>query len=254
MLDKIVKTKQEEIKHIILPEQRITNRPNVSFVKAVKGSMHPLGVIAEVKKASPSKGIIKEDFAPVNIARIYSQIGADAISVLTDENYFKGHKNYLTAIKESVDLPLLRKDFIIESVQVQESERIGADAILLIAAILEPRQLAELYHEARELDLDVLIEVHDESELEQVLQVVTPELIGVNNRDLRTFETDLAVTERLGKLVPQGTTLISESGIHNHKDVLRVIHSGAKGILAGESFMLAEDKQAFMNQLIYGEA
>lgn len=254
ILDKIVETKQEEIKRIILPEQRMTERPKISFVNAIRGSVHPLGVIAEVKKASPSRGIITEDFEPVNIAMNYFQIGADAISVLTDESYFKGHKDFLTAIKESINLPLLRKDFIIDTIQVQESERIGADAILLIAAILNPKQLAELYHEATEFGLDVLIEVHDESELEEVLSVVSPALIGVNNRDLRTFETDLGVTERLGKLIPEQSSLISESGIHRHEDVLRVINSGAKGILAGESFMLANDKKAFMNQLIYGEA
>lgn len=254
ILDKIVETKKKEILQTIVPERRLTNRVKRSFINALTGSDHPVGVIAEVKKASPSKGIIKDNFNPVEIAVTYEQIGADAISVLTDKTYFKGHNDYLTAIKESVDLPLLRKDFIIDSIQVQESERIGADAILLIAAILEPQKLAELYTEARELGLDVLIEVHDERELEKVLKVVTPELIGVNNRDLRTFETDLRVTERLGQLIPSYTALISESGIHNHQDIKRVMEAGAKGILAGESFMLADDKQLFINQLIYGEA
>lgn len=253
ILETITDTKKEELSRIVLPESRLTDQPKRSLVESIRHTQWPVGVIAEVKKASPSRGIISEDFNPEKIARAYEQAGANGISILTDEQYFQGHADFLTAVKKTSAVPLLRKDFIIDSLQVKESERIGADAILLIAAILEPSAIQEYYHEAVELGMDVLVEVHNEKETEEVLSVVKPALLGVNNRDLHTFHTDLSVTERLSHLLPEESMLISESGIRTNADIKRIQEVGSKGILAGESFMLADDKTRFMNELMFGE-
>lgn len=253
ILESITETKKNELNRIVLSESRLTDAPKRSLVDAVRHTLWPVGVIAEVKKASPSRGIISHDFNPEQIAQAYEKAGANGISILTDEQYFQGHADYLTKIKQTATVPLLRKDFIIDSLQVKESERLGADAILLIAAILEPSALQEYYYEAVELGMDVLVEVHNQKETEDVLSVVTPALFGVNNRDLHTFHTDLSVTEKLSNLIPDESMLISESGIRTNSDIKRIQKAGSKGILAGESFMLAEDKARFMNELMYGE-
>ncbi len=176
-------------------------------------SRDPVGLIAEVKKASPSKGLIRPDFHPVSLAQAYERAGTDCISVLTDVDYFQGSNDYLTEIRSQVKVPLLRKDFTIDERQIYEARLIGADAILLIAAILTPKQLADFHTLGRDLGLDVLVEVHNRPELETVLEFGQATLIGVNNRDLKTFVTDLSVTEQLIGLMPSGVVAVSESAI-----------------------------------------
>ncbi|WP_280768219.1 indole-3-glycerol phosphate synthase TrpC [Salipaludibacillus daqingensis] len=251
ILDKIVAKKIEELASIEIPTERLVNKPKRSLCQSIQSAHHPLGLIAEVKKASPSKGIISADFHPLEIAESYEKLQVAGISVLTDKEFFHGDPRYLTNIKQEVNIPILRKDFIIDEKQVTYSERIGADAILLIAAILEGNQLAELHAQAAELGLDVLVEVHNEKELEKVLQHVSPSMIGVNNRDLNTFETDLTTTKRLYPLIPKGVQLISESGIHSKKDVDFLKETKADGLLIGEAFMKSENKKAFLDSLFY---
>ena len=197
-------------------------------------------IIAEVKKGSPSKGVIREDFDPLSIAEIYQDHGATCLSVLTDEHFFMGHLLYLHKIREVVNLPLLRKDFICDPYQVYEARAAGADAVLLIAAMLDQGQLTDFYQLARELSLDVLMEVHDEGELEMTLETGC-ELIGINNRNLQTFETDLATTERLLPNIPEEYFVVAESGIACRADILRLQKAGAKGFLVGESLMREDD-------------
>lgn len=206
-------------------------------------------VIAEVKKGSPSKGVIRPDFDPLDIAMIYQENGATCLSVLTDEHFFMGHLRYLALIREQVALPLLRKDFIFDEYQIFEAAAGGADAILLIAAMLEPAQLADLLGRARELYLDVLLEVHDQRELEMALGTDCG-LIGINNRSLHTFVTDLATTERLAPLVPLERLIVAESGIRCRADVERLQAAGAKAFLVGESLMREEDIGAKLQELL----
>ena len=206
-------------------------------------------VIAEVKKGSPSKGIIRADFDPVDIAMTYENHGASCLSVLTDERFFLGNLRFLGLIRERVGLPLLRKDFIIDPYQIYEARAAGADAVLLIAAILEPNQLAELAGVAKELFLDVLLEVHDEADLEKAL-TTDCELIGINNRDLRSFITDLAVTERLIPRIPSNRFVVTESGIFSRADIDRLLTAGAKGFLIGESLMREEDIGEKLDELL----
>lgn len=253
ILDRIVEKKQEELKSLVVPSERRTVHSKQSLRASILASDHPMGIIAEVKKASPSKGVLTTDFHPVAIAESYEAIGAAGISVLTDQSFFQGHADYLTAIKKQVKTPILRKDFIIHEKEVRYSESIGADAILLIAAILEGTQLAELHEQATELGMDVLVEVHNEQELEKVLAHVTPALIGVNNRDLKTFDTDLTTTARLKKYIPDNITLISESGIHTKRDIEELKQIGIDGILVGEGFMVSENKQRFVDSLFHDE-
>jgi indole-3-glycerol phosphate synthase len=194
-------------------------------------------LIAEVKKASPSKGIIREDFHPVEIAKEYLETGVDAISVLTDTPFFQGAKEYLTEIKNVVDVPILRKDFIVDRRQILESKYIGADAILLIGEVLEPTKLKEFYLEAEELGLECLVEVHSTQTVESLLQVITPKIIGINNRDLSSFITSTEQTKEIVPYLPSGSLIVSESGIHTLKDLQTVKEAGAKAILVGEAFM-----------------
>lgn len=205
-------------------------------------------VIAEVKKGSPSKGVIREDFDPLTIAEIYQANGAACLSVLTDEHFFMGHLHYLGNIREVVNLPLLRKDFICDPYQIYEARLAGADAVLLIVAMLDAGQLVEYNALATELHLDVLLEVHDEPELELALSTGC-ELIGINNRNLQTFETDLATTERLLPLIPPGHFVVAESGITCRSDVLRLYQAGARGFLVGESLMREDDIGAKLREL-----
>ncbi|TDY52630.1 indole-3-glycerol phosphate synthase TrpC [Bacillus subtilis] len=235
MLEKIIKQKKEEVKTLVLPvEQPFEKR---SFKEALASPNRFIGLIAEVKKASPSKGLIKEDFVPVQIAKDYEAAKADAISVLTDTPFFQGENSYLSDVKRAVSIPVLRKDFIIDSLQVEESRRIGADAILLIGEVLDPLHLHELYLEAGEKGMDVLVEVHDASTLEQILKVFTPDILGVNNRNLKTFETSVKQTEQIASLVPKESLLVSESGIGSLEHLTFVNEHGARVVLIGESLM-----------------
>ena len=248
-LDKIVAVKRHEVDALAETfsirdaERRIAEMPAcLGCEKALStGSSRPMGLIAEVKKASPSKGLIREDFHPVRLAETYEQAGTDCISVLTDTDFFQGANDYLSAIRAAVNKPLLRKDFTIDYRQVYEARLIGADAILLIAAILTSRDIAEMHDLAKSLGMDVLVEVHDREELEAVLELDKATLIGVNNRNLKTFETDLKTTESLIGLVPSHVTFISESGISRPEDIAYLQELGAHGVLIGEHFMRQPD-------------
>lgn len=209
----------------------------------------PVALIAEVKRASPSKGIIVEDFQPVEIAQAYERGGAACISVLTDENYFCGSLSDLAMVRNAVRLPVLRKDFIVDDYQIYESRAAGADCILLIAAALEPDVLIHLFTTAQKLNLDVLLEVHDESEMESAATMRAP-LIGINNRNLATFETNLHVTERLAPLAPRESLLVSESGIWTPQHVRRVAAAGASAVLVGESLEKSADIERATRELL----
>ncbi|AGN36837.1 indole-3-glycerol phosphate synthase TrpC [Bacillus paralicheniformis] len=250
MLNQIIDRKREDILKIELPED--LKLPKRSFKKALLSPNRFVALIAEVKKASPSKGVIQENFEPVQIAKQYEQAKADCLSVLTDTPFFQGKNSYLSDVKRSVSLPVLRKDFIIDSIQVEEADRIGADAILLIGEALEPQKLFDLYQQAAEKGMDVLVEVHGEETLEGILNVFTPEIIGVNNRNLKTFETSVGQTERMAKLVPSGSVLISESGIGQSEDLAFVKACGARAVLVGESLM-REPSQLKAVHALFGE-
>ena len=243
ILDRIVQVKKEEVERLAQsfdPSQvrdTIASLPETrGFAAALRNATDMVGLIAEVKKASPSKGIIRPDFDPNAIAQVYERAGASCLSVLTDVQFFQGHADYLRGIRQVVNLPLLRKDFIIDEKQIYEARIIGADCILLIAAILTTEQMKEYRELAESLGLDVLVEVHDETELQRALDAGST-LLGVNNRDLRDFTVDLDTTARIAKLVPQDRLLVSESGIVTHDDVCTVKAAGAHAILVGETLM-----------------
>jgi indole-3-glycerol phosphate synthase len=259
ILKTIVAHKREEVAaaKAAFPLERLRDRlaqvedqPR-GFVRALRAMADSGGiaVIAEVKKGSPSKGIIRADFDPLEIAETYQAHGAACLSVLTDEHFFLGHLNYLGLIREQVGLPLLRKDFICDPYQIVEARAYGADAVLLIAAMLELAELREFTAMAREMRLDVLLEVHDEAELERALQTEC-ELIGINNRSLHTFVTDLGTTERLAPLVPSERMVVAESGINSRADVLRLQRAGARAFLVGESLMREKDMGAKLEELL----
>jgi indole-3-glycerol phosphate synthase len=206
-------------------------------------------LIAEIKKASPSKGLIRADFHPANHATSYEAGGATCLSVLTDEPYFQGHEDFLIAARKACALPVLRKDFMVDPWQVAEARSIGADAILIIVAALDDNQMMEIEGAAIERGMDVLVEVHDEHEMGRANNLKS-RLIGVNNRNLKTFKTDLATTEKLAALAPEGTLIVGESGINSHADCERLARSGVRTFLVGESLMRQEDLEAATKALI----
>ena len=208
----------------------------------------PPCVIAEIKRRSPSKGGIRADFDPASCAKAYGDAGAAALSVLTDSKYFGGHLSHLEIARRTVDLPLLRKDFVVDPYQVDEARAAGADAILLIVAALEPTTLADLHAHARRRGLDVLVEVHNADELDQAL-AVGADLIGINNRNLKTFVTDLAVSEGLAPRIPADVVIVAESGIGGPGDITRLAAAGADAFLVGESLMRQSDVGEALRQL-----
>jgi indole-3-glycerol phosphate synthase len=236
MLKKIVEQKQREVKELVLPEA-LENANHKSLYDALSKSNRNPALIAEIKKASPSKGVIRDTFDHLAIAQEYKATKVDAISVLTDEHFFQGSIQYLMDVKAYVNVPVLRKDFIINPLQIEQSVRIGADAILLIGEVLESNQLHEFYQEAYEKGLECLVEVHSYETLEKILSKFSPKIVGVNNRNLNTFETNIIQTKQLAEYIPSGSLLVSESGIHTAKDLSAVKDFGANAVLIGEAFM-----------------
>jgi indole-3-glycerol phosphate synthase len=220
-----------------------------SLTAAIDRGPDALGLIAEVKKASPSAGVIQRDFDPLAIAARYESGGAHAISVLTDEQFFQGHLSYLSRIRQAVSLPCLRKDFMIHEAQIFEAAVAGADAILLIVAALDDSALGHLCEVAARCQLEVLVEVHDLAELDRAL-ALEPALIGINNRNLTTFEVDLETTDRLSEQVPEDVILVSESGLYTRQDAQRVFDDGCQAILVGESLMRTDDVAARIAELL----
>lgn len=247
ILDEILAHKREELMRARrrIPSEDLAERartadgPLRGFRQALC-SAQPPRVIAEIKRRSPSKGEIQRNFDPVGCAKAYAEAGAAAISVLTDERYFGGHLDYLGLVRRAVSLPILRKDFVVDAYQVDEARVAGADAVLLIAGALSADNLADLRGRVLALGMDALVEVHDEPDLRRALDCEA-DLIGINNRDLRTFETDLAVTERLASQVPKEIVVVSESGIFTADDVARLMDAGAHALLIGESLMREGD-------------
>jgi len=246
ILDRIVATKKREIEEArrVRPLEAVraaaaAAAPTRNFFQALAAE-GPIKLIAEVKKASPSKGLIRPDFDPVTIASAYAQACATCLSVLTDESYFQGHLDYLRAIRAAVSLPLLRKDFILDPYQLYEARAAGADAVLLIAECLDDCQLRGLHNLALELQLTPLVEFYEPENLPRVLEAGAT-LIGINNRDLKTFQVDLEHTIRLRKQIPDDCLVVGESGINSHADVRRLAQAGVSAILVGEHLMRQAD-------------
>lgn len=259
ILDRIVETKHQEVERfkketpLSSLEERIRSLPlPLNFSGALLGDGPRL--IAEAKKASPSRGLLRDNYNPAALARAYADNGAAAVSVLTEMDNFQGCLEHMKAVKEVVEplgVPVLRKDFIFDPYQLHEARANGADAILLIVAILTPDRLQALLSECQSLWLQALVEIHNEEELKRALEAGA-EIIGINNRNLHTFETDIAVTERLASSVPRGKILVSESGIHTYSDLLRLRRVGVNAVLVGEALVTAENPGAKVRNLLYG--
>ena len=257
ILKKIVDVKRQEVATALKrksleavradAESRVLTRDFVGALRQKIAAGHA-AVIAEVKKASPSKGVLREDFIPADIAQSYAEHGAACLSVLTDKEFFQGSVDYLKQARASCDLPVLRKDFMVDAYQVYEARAMGADCILLIAACLADAQMAELEAVARSLDMAVLVEVHDAEELQRALKLKTP-LVGINNRNLRTFEVSLDTTLGMLKDVPADRLLITESGILNRADVQKMRAAKVNAFLVGEAFMRAPDPGVALAEL-----
>ena len=257
ILNRIVATKREELALALKKtplaviredaESRLLTRDFEGALRAKIAAGLP-AVIAEVKKASPSKGVIRENFIPADIAQSYAEYGAACLSVLTDRQYFQGSSDYLKQARASCDLPVLRKDFMVDPYQVYEARAMGADCILLIAACLDDAQMAELEALAHGLNMAVLVEVHDRAELERALKLKTP-LVGINNRDLRSFEVSLDTTLGMLADVPADRLLVTESGILNSADVRKMRDHGVNAFLVGEAFMRAKEPGAALAEL-----
>lgn len=254
ILETIVARKKEEVAQL---KANGVSRPDLpvdpprGFMRALMQSSE-IAVIAELKKASPSKGVICPDFDPAAIAASYEEGGAEAVSVLTDEMFFQGALGYIPLVRQTVELPVIRKDFVIHELQIIQAGYYGADAILLIAAILDQEQIRDYLQMSAELCLDVLVEVHDEKELEKSLAAGS-RLIGVNNRDLRDFTVDLNTTIRLRKEIPAAIPVVSESGIKDHEDMKMLQENGVKAALIGETLMRSSDRAAAIRQLRGGQ-
>jgi indole-3-glycerol phosphate synthase len=246
-LENILEEKKREIAALKGRAFEKRSAPKRPFV-GVLDKLPRLAIIAEIKKASPSKGIICKEFDPAAIAKRYEKGGASALSVLTDQKFFQGHYDFLVQARETVALPVLRKDFIIDPLQVEETAHLNADAMLLIAEALSAMQLRDLYQAATELGLDVLIELHSAAQLDKVMDV-NPLLLGINNRDLSTFKTDLNVSIELIKHIPKTVTVVSESGIINKADAERLHSAGVKALLVGESLMRSPECEGLLKEL-----
>ena len=232
----VVARRQRELPLTALRDRALYHAPTRGFATALMGKQRR--IVAEVKKASPSKGLIRADFDPIAIAKDYASHGASAISVLTEERFFQGELSYLEQIHASVEVPLLRKDFMLDPYQIIEAKSFGADAVLFIAAMLDRQLMGELRQQASELHMDALVEVHSETELEAAVNAGA-QLIGINNRDLKTFAVSLATTEKLAPLVPAGIPVVCESGIDSIEQIRRVEQLGVHAFLIGETLMRA---------------
>lgn len=253
ILDTILAHKAEEVRarRASVPLERFESAARlVSKPRNFCAALHrpTVALIAEVKHASPSKGVLIDPFDPVALGTVYALNGAAAISVLTDERFFQGHLDHLSAVRRAVEAPVLRKEFVIDPYQVYEGRAAGADAMLLIVAALDDARLEDLHTLIEALGMAALVEVHNEAELERALRV-DPRLIGINNRDLATFAIDLGVTERLAKLIPRDVTLVAESGLHTPDDVARMGAAGADAVLIGESLVTAERRGMLVKKL-----
>lgn len=257
VLKRIIKRKFEEIaeRSALVSIEQLADK--AAQADAVRGFCHAMdlkvadgqaAVIAEVKKASPSKGVIRDPFEPADIARSYEAGGAACLSVLTDVDFFQGSEAALIAARQACSLPVIRKDFIVDPYQVVEARAMGADCVLLIAAALEDEQMTQLYEQAVGLGMDVLVEVHDANELHRSL-ALSPMLLGINNRDLRTFDVSLETTLDLLDSIPQGTKIVTESGIMNASDVRRMRAANVHAFLVGEAFMRAKDPGAALHEM-----
>lgn len=254
ILDKIISFKQDEVAEVKKQvsvshlDRAIALRTKYfDFQKALKADK--TNIIAEVKKASPSKGIIREDFSPVEIAKAYEQGGAAAISVLTDKEFFKGDIEYLSDVRDAVSLPLLRKDFIIDDIQILEAAAYGADAVLLIAAVLDEMKINDFMAMAKSLKMAALVEVHNQDELDKVLKT-DAEIIGINNRNLQTFDVDIKVSVDLAAQIPSEKIKVSESGIFTKNDIDFLKEKGLNAFLIGESLMRSDDISAKLSELL----
>lgn len=256
ILKEIVQKKKEKIvlAKQNLPEEQLKEKINNlparrPFIEAISKPRN-IGLIAEIKKASPSAGVIRHDFDAKSIASAYQEVGVQAISVLTEEDYFQGSLPYINEIKPLVSLPILRKDFILEPYQVYESRAFGADAILLLAELLTKENLSELMQIADNLGLDCLVEVHDERQLKKILTLKEVNLIGINNRDLHTLEVNFQITEKLFPLIPKNKIVVVESGIKTYQDVLFLKILGVNAVLVGTAFMEAQDIKKKVEELM----